>query len=313
MFRQPLIYSGAISFVKPRRARQRSFVLAGLMLSTTTGCAIPGRPPATTESQCALLAVYDVEPVLIQAGAEHLAARLQADFGTLSKLGFDGVVVRQMNAEQMAEVRVLADHAGMTAIIEDSSATSDSSRPTEVAQPGSARVRMGSTGVIDSALADRLLWQYHQELIRGRTGGLLIDGLCGLPGEGPDLASIANGSDRETAASLSATLARARAWQTRLKGAVLVGDEHVKGALRVSAFRGNKCRFVLVVNPSLETRVHADVELAEASAQLGGAASAVEVPGTVQQPAGRVVRSQGGSIRTNVDLPPGEAALFELF
>ncbi len=158
------------------------------------------------------------------------------------------------------------------------------------------------------------LRQFHMGLIRGRTGGIVVDRFR-RPADRPGLAGADTPFTPAQAAAMNEVITRARRWGPRIRGfhAEQVTDAATDGvALEVSAFTRARRRYLMIFNPAADGFARTSVILPKT---IGGATAgrAVAVPAGTDQMAGRVVDARRGRITLRVALRPGDAALFEIF
>ncbi len=161
----------------------------------------------------------------------------------------------------------------------------------------------------------RWLKQYHAGLAAGLTGGVIVESPSVVPGQwrgqvvGPDRSGRVRGQ------VLRQIAARASRWGSRLRR-VAPRDIRplgpVSDSLRVVLFSGDKRRFVMLFNTSTERFVRGSVDL---PAALGSrpVRRAVRVPDGPYEPVGEIAEPHTGGLSLDMDLAPGDAALWELF
>lgn len=172
---------------------------------------------------------------------------------------------------------------------------------------------------------ERLLLEYHRELLAGWTDGLVVAFHPGAMTErrptpelegttvAEEFAPQPSAGPRAQFFAVESLLRRARAWGPMICGA------RVEGVAMASPYRGlsaglltrDQRSYLLILNPSSEP-VRGQAELA---AGLGGRrmARAVEVPAGAGNVAGKVATPRGDELGISLDLRPGDAVLYELF
>ena len=78
------------------------------------GCATP---PPTTVARHLIAVRYDVEPVIVREGRNAAAEAIPRDFQEVAKLGFNGVVLRHLDASGRETVLEAARAAGLAAVL----------------------------------------------------------------------------------------------------------------------------------------------------------------------------------------------------
>jgi len=160
--------------------------------------------------------------------------------------------------------------------------------------------------------ADGWLRQFHEELLKGRTGGLVIDRYRRRPGLGDGLVrSDADLPPRERAAVRRLT-ARAAAWCPRLAGATvgpLDCGRDLSVATAIFARHDRLCVLVYNADPQQFRRGTLPLPRRVEGRELE---RAVEIPPPAGGP-GEVHRVHAAGLRIPIDLGPGDARLFELF
>ncbi|MBI3833293.1 MAG: hypothetical protein HY287_03070 [Planctomycetes bacterium] len=280
------------------------------------GCIAVQSSSSATHPRFSVL--YDVEPMLIglRGGDDELKGMFQQDFQEARRLGFGAVIGIEVDAKVSPDLKAAADAAHVTLLISDSdrkrlvnSRAAIDDLWKDRAKP--AIVRPGRRVVESPTVAVSLLSQYHSELVRGRTGGMVIERFRSLPNDGPDVA----GADPKTAAEFARLVERFHRWDPILCDAAIAGVESASGqsdAKIASMKREGRC-FALIVNQSTERSVHGEISVGSQQAAVGDVESAVEVPTSSEASVGRVFRGHGGIVAVRVDLPPGDAMLVELF
>lgn len=165
----------------------------------------------------------------------------------------------------------------------------------------------------EEATSRTWLADYHRGLLRGETGGVVFDSFRTLPGKYQGLVEKNEPIGPERAATVRKIAARAAAWGPVLAGlkpAPLAAPDpgpNLRAGLLVSSSR----RCLLVVNESPTQFVHRKWTC---PLPLGGSVTrAVAVPTAENMLPGAVHTVGDGGLVIPLDLPPGEAALFELF
>jgi hypothetical protein len=159
------------------------------------------------------------------------------------------------------------------------------------------------------------LAQYHAALQAGRTGMVVLDRYRRLPGDPKGLTSARGQLEPAEAAALDMLADRARRWGPHLQGLTtkaIPGVRTNSADLAVTGFSKGRRRYALIVNNARDKYTHAEVGV-PATIGVEPVVRAVEVPGSSDRPAGRVVHARDAHITLDVSLRPGDAALFELF
>ncbi len=158
------------------------------------------------------------------------------------------------------------------------------------------------------------LAQFHNGLLRGRTGGVVFDSFRALPGNWSGIVRSDEAPSPERQAMIRRIAARVERWSGLLAGLNVdaVAPLRAQNALRIARFHDPKRAYLLIANPSPTAFVR---EVVVVPSYLGGKAieRAVHVPSAEDTLIGPVHRAQGGEMAIPVQLSPGEAALFELF
>lgn len=160
-----------------------------------------------------------------------------------------------------------------------------------------------------------LLAQFVKELSLGRTKGLLVDRYYRVSGE-PAGFDLATGLETPAAAAaVAALLARARQWGPRVAGLSAEPMPAAAGdapGTRLTLLADDERRYLLVSNPPGGAACRGFVTVPQ---QVRGKAvtRAVEVASASDRLPTAAVTPRQGVIKLNVDLRPGDAALFEIF
>jgi hypothetical protein len=175
---------------------------------------------------------------------------------------------------------------------------------------------------------ERLLLELNGELYAGWNDGLVIDfapdpdppaSLVSNPSKLDEVAGggefVASSNPRSRIFAVESLLRRAKLWGARLRGferqLISVDEQRRDPALLSAVFVRNPRRYLFVLNPSSQP-VRAPIRF---PALLGGkpAMRAVGIPATADRIAGDVFEAHGADLSVNVNLRPGDAALFEIF
>jgi len=159
------------------------------------------------------------------------------------------------------------------------------------------------------------LGAFHMGLARGFVGGVVFDTYRSLPGNWDGIVRGSEPPSPERTAMLRRIVSRAKRWCPLLRGlsARRLPDLRTSASdLHATCFRGDKRRFLLIVNASPTRFTRTTVEL-PSLIERSPVARAVTVSTDEDTTVGAVFRVQRGKLRIPIDLPPGEAELFELF
>jgi hypothetical protein len=159
------------------------------------------------------------------------------------------------------------------------------------------------------------LWlgAYHAGLEQGQCGGLLIDRFRSVsyPSEG-----LVDGDHLPAPAAATAVkriTTRATGWGPRLRGMSPAPVESINvDTVRAVLMTGHSRRYLLLLNPSTSNFVHAQVLLTVRATRVP-VTRAVAVPSDAHALAAEVVANRHGALTFDLNLAPGDAALYEIF
>lgn len=156
---------------------------------------------------------------------------------------------------------------------------------------------------------------FHMNLARGCAGGVLFDTYRSLPGQWDGIVFGVEPPTPERITMLRRIADRANRWCPLLAG--LSASEWpdartVSSELYAARLSGGKRRYLLLVNTSPTHFIRKAIEV---PAALGGSAveRAVTVATDEDTTVGDVFHNRQGVLRITIELPPGEARLYELF
>ena len=312
------VYLAAVGRVNSiaRAASPWRSLLALSLIAAVSGCrtaplsAVPRVPYPVTMR-------YDVEPTIVAHGYRSGLDAIEQDFEQVAQLGFNSVALQHVDPSDRIEVNARAQDAGLLATNPDS-ARGDIQRKNSHRRPHETNACVLDVGIVDSStqssIVEAWLRQYHKELAAGHTAGLLFDRYRRLPGSpggfvrhdrsplGSELAAIKQITDRATR------------WGACLHGAKVISpDEPAASAgLSICCLARGSRRFVLVRNTSPDRFKRGPLTLPP-DMMLGEVARAIEIPPTSARPVGAVRQAERGRITLDVELRPGDGALFEIF
>ena len=255
------------------------------------------------------------KPLGSQGSGKRMRTGRPAPPGWCTHPAFAGLVSRgsfgPILSAQAGVLSLNSDENGMPWIGRVAQADPGEPRPAALATLDTRALPLGSE---NSLLEGYLAW-FHAGLASGQTGGLIVDRYRRPSGDPPGVIAPGEEPSPARAAAIKKLVDRARHWGPRLcrLAAQPVADrgENSTG-FQVTALVGERRRYVLVFNPSLDRYGRGEVRLPELIAGVP-AARAVEVPPSTSAAAGRVIDARGGRLTIPVTLRPGDAALFEVF
>jgi len=298
----------------------RSAMALCLLLDGVGGCVSAQSTPRAPAANLAV--VYDLEPMLVGQGesVDSIQTAFRRDFQEVTRLGFDAIIADEVDPKFIPMLKSAAEPAHVALVVADSSNSPNGSLRATIDRIWIGRlkpaiVRLDKAGPDANSLAESLLGKYHSALLEGRTEGLVISRFRSLPGDGPDVESIAAGRDMKALAGFTRLIERYRRWDEYLHGAEVLDVDSVGGesGVKIASMKRDTRRFALIANVQAERSFHGDVEVGGDRAKIGDVESAVEIPNSSDEPVGRVFHGHGGGVVIRTDLSPGDAMLVELF